>query len=167
MTYQGSTVLGTSTWRDRVVVRALLERFPLSILQFLFRICIGAVFWNSGLTKIARRQATIVLFRDEYKVPLLPPELAATLGAAVELTCPVLLALGLATRLATLPMLGMTFVIEVFVYPQDWIEHLTWASLLLFILTRGPGPISLDRWLAPVVLGNAAPTSQRKAGFDG
>jgi putative oxidoreductase len=152
MTYQGS-VPRAATWRDRVVAtRALLERFPLSVLQFLFRICIGAVFWNSGLTKIASWQSTIVLFRDEYKVPLLPPELAATLGATVELTCPVLLALGLATRLATLPMLGMTFVIEVFVYPQDWIEHLTWASLLLFILTRGPGAISLDHWLAPLVL---------------
>ena len=153
MTFQGS-VPRAATWRDRVAAaRALLERFPLSVLQFLFRICIGAVFWNSGLTKIASWQSTIVLFRDEYKVPLLPPELAATLGATVELTCPVLLALGLATRLATLPMLGMTFVIEVFVYPQDWIEHLTWASLLLFILTRGPGAISLDHWLAPVVLG--------------
>ena len=154
MTYHGATVSSASAWRDRVIAaRALLERFPFAVLQLLFRICIGAVFWNSGLTKIASWQTTIALFRDEYKVPVLPPELAATLGAAVELTCPVLLVLGLATRLATLPMLGMTFVIEVFVYPEDWIEHLTWASLLLFILTRGPGPISLDRWLAPIVLG--------------
>ena len=86
-------------------------------------------------------------------MPLLPPELATTLAASVELTCPVLLVLGLATRLATLPMLGMTFVIEAFVYPEDWIEHLTWASLLLFILTRGPGPIALDRWLRPFIFG--------------
>jgi len=141
-------------WRDRVLAfRAALERFPLAILQFLFRFSIAAVFWNSGLTKIQSWQTTVVLFRDEYKVPLLPPEIAATLGASVELTCPVLLVLGLFTRLATLPMLGMTFVIEVFVYPQDWIEHLGWASFLLFILTRGPGPISLDRWLAPLLLG--------------
>ena len=62
------------------------------------------------------------------------------------------LLLGLATRLATLPMLGMTLVIEAFVYPEDWIEHLIWASLLVFILTRGPGPISLDSWLAPHLL---------------
>ena len=106
-----------------------------------------------GLTKLASWQTTIVLFRDEYKVPVLPPELVATLAASVELTCPVLLVLGLATRLATLPMLGMTFVIEAFVYPEDWIEHLTWASLLLFILTRGPGPIALDRWLRPIIFG--------------
>ena len=132
---------------------ALLERFPMAVLQLLFRISIGAVFWNSGLTKIASWQSTVVLFRDEYRVPVIPPEVAATLAASVELTCPVLLLLGLAARLATLPMLGMTFVIEAFVYPEDWIEHLTWASLLLFILTRGPGPISLDRWLAPLIRG--------------
>jgi putative oxidoreductase len=133
---------------------ALLERFPLAILQFLFRFSIAAVFWNSGLTKVASWQTTIVLFRDEYRVPVLPPELAATMAAAVELTCPVLLALGLLTRLATVPMLGMTFVIAVFVYPEDWIEHLGWAAFLLFILTRGPGPFSLDH----VIAGRIGPT---------
>jgi putative oxidoreductase len=143
------TVPLTASWRDRVAaLLAWLERFPLALLQLLFRVSIAAVFWNSGLTKIASWQTTIVLFRDEYKVPVLPPELAATLAASVELTCPVLLVLGLASRLATLPMLGMTFVIETFVYPEDWIEHLGWASFLLFILTRGPGPISLDRFIA-------------------
>jgi len=96
----------------------LARALPLAILQLLFRISIAAVFWNSGLTKLASWQTTIVLFRDEYKVPVLPPELVATLAASVELTCPVLLVLGLATRLATLPMLGMTFVIEAFVYPR-------------------------------------------------
>jgi len=125
-----------------------LERFPLSILQFLFRFTIAVVFWNSGQTKIASWLTTVALFRDEYQVPILPPELAASLAATVELTCPVLLVLGLATRLATLPMLGMTFVIEVFVYPENWLEHLTWATTLLFILTRGPGPFSLDHFIA-------------------
>jgi putative oxidoreductase len=134
-------------------VIARLERFPLGILQFLFRFAIAAVFWNSGLTKIASWQTTVVLFRDEYKVPLLPPELSATLAAAIELTCPVLLVMGLATRLATLPMLAMTFVIALFVYPEDWIEHLGWTAFLLFILTRGPGPLALDRWVAPLVYG--------------
>jgi putative oxidoreductase len=141
-------------WRERVAaLRTTLERFPLSLLQVMARLGVGAGFFNSGLTKIASWQSTVVLFRDEYKVPVLPAELAASLAATVELTCPVLLVLGLATRLATLPMLGMTFVIEAFVYPEDWIEHLTWATLLLFILTRGPGTIALDRWLAPLVLG--------------
>jgi putative oxidoreductase len=143
------TLPRTVSWRDRVAaLLAWLERFPLALLQLLFRVSIAAVFWNSGLTKLASWQTTIVLFRDEYKVPVLPPELAATLAASVELTCPVLLVLGLASRLATLPMLGMTFVIETFVYPEDWIEHLGWASFLLFILTRGPGPISVDRFIA-------------------
>jgi putative oxidoreductase len=141
-------------WRSRIAALVdHLERFPLSVLQLLFRVSIAALFWNSGLTKIASWQTTIVLFRDEYKVPFLPPELAATLAATVELSCPVLLVLGLATRLATLPMLAMTVVIEAFVYPEDWIEHLGWAAVLLLILTRGPGPIALDRWLAPFVYG--------------
>ena len=136
---------------------ALLERFPLSILQFLFRFCMAAVFWNSGQTKLASWLTTVALFRDEYQVPILPPELAATMAATVELTCPVLLVLGIATRLATLPMLGMTFVIEVFVYPESWLEHLTWATTLLFILTRGPGAISLDHLIAKTLLRNWHP----------
>jgi putative oxidoreductase len=136
---------------------ALLERFPLSILQFLFRFCMAAVFWNSGQTKLASWLTTVALFRDEYQVPILPPELAATLAATVELTCPVLLVLGIATRLATLPMLAMTFVIEVFVYPENWLEHLTWATMLLFILTRGPGTISLDHLIAKTLLRGSFP----------
>ncbi len=125
-----------------------LGRFPVSLLQFLLRFSIGSVFWHSGMTKIASWDTTIALFRDEYMVPILPPEVAASLAATVELTCPVLLVLGIATRLATLPMLGMTFVIEVFVYPEQWIEHLMWASILVFILTRGPGALSLDHVFA-------------------
>lgn len=135
-------------WRPRLLrLRAGLERFPFALLQLFARISMAAIFWNSGLTKIASWQTTIVLFRDEYKVPLLPPEIAATLAATTELTMPVLLVLGLFSRLATLPMLGMAFVIQTFVYPEDWIEHLTWATLLLTILTRGPGPIALDAFI--------------------
>lgn len=139
--------------RPAMALIALLERFPLALFQLLFRICIGAVYWNAGLTKIASWQTTITLFRDEYQVPVLPPGLAAYMATSIELTCPVLLFLGLATRLATLPMLGQALVIQVFVYPENWIEHLTWAALLLFILTRGPGPISLDRFLSSAILG--------------
>jgi putative oxidoreductase len=129
-------------------VLSALSRFPAAILQFLLRLSIAAVFWHSGMTKIASWDTTIALFRDEYVVPILPPELAASLAATVELACPVLLVLGLATRLATLPMLSMTFVIEVFVYPEQWIEHLMWASILVLILTRGPGALSVDHLLA-------------------
>ena len=126
---------------------AWLERFPLSILQFLFRFTMAAVFWNSGQTKIASWITTVALFRDEYQVPILPPELAATLAATVELTCPVLLVLGIATRLATLPMLAMTFVIEVFVYPEAWPTHIQWAAMLLVLLCRGAGAFSVDHYL--------------------
>jgi len=127
---------------------AWLGRFPLPVLQFAFRFSIASVFWHSGMTKLANWDTTIALFRDEYMVPVLPPQIAAAMAATVELTCPVLLVLGLASRLATLPMLGMTFVIEVFVYPEQWIEHLIWATILVFILTRGPGPLSLDHLIA-------------------
>ncbi len=126
---------------------ALLDRFPPSLLQLMFRVAIAAVFWSSGLTKIASWDSTIALFRDEYMVPLLPPEIAAAWSAAFELSCSPLLVLGLATRLATLPLLGMTFVIEVFVYPEYWTQHLMWASLLLFLLTKGPGVFSLDHYI--------------------
>jgi putative oxidoreductase len=125
----------------------LLDRFPPSILQLMFRIAIAAVFWSSGLTKIASWDTTSALFRDEYMVPLLPPEIAAAWAAAFELSCSPLLVLGLATRLATLPLLGMTFVIEVFVYPEYWTQHLMWASILLFLLTKGPGVFSLDHYI--------------------
>jgi putative oxidoreductase len=158
MTDHAIAAANSPSWRQRIdALRSALGRFPLALLQLLFRFSIAAVFWNSGMTKLASWQTTIVLFRDEYRVPVLPPELAATLAASVELSCPVLLVLGLGARLATLPMLGMTFVIETFVYPQDWIEHLGWASFLLFILTRGPGLLSLDHLIARRFLGERKP----------
>lgn len=128
--------------------RAALEATPLSIVQLLARLGVAAVFFKSGMTKIASWEFTLMLFRDEYPVPLLTPEIAAPLATATELSMPVLLVLGLFTRLATLPLLGMVLVIQIFVYPQSWAEHLTWAALLLLILTRGPGAIALDRFIA-------------------
>ncbi len=83
---------------------------------------------------------------------MLPPEVAAMLATAAELTCPVLLVLGLATRLTTLPLLGMTAIIQLFVFPESWVDHLMWTAMLLTLLTRGPGAISLDRWLAPLIV---------------
>jgi putative oxidoreductase len=130
---------------------ATLDRFPLSVLQLMFRIAIAAVFWSSGLTKIASWDTTVALFRDEYMVPLLPPELAAVLSATFELSCWALIVVGLATRLATLPLLGMTFVIEVFVYPEYWSMHLMWATALLFLLTKGPGAFSLDHYAGRIL----------------
>jgi len=151
-----STAVTAALAARSLSLRAALERAPLALFQLLFRICVGAIYWNAGLTKIASWQTTVTLFTQEYQVPVLPPELAAYMATTIELTCPVLLFLGLATRLATLPMLGQALVIQLFVYPESWIEHLTWAAMLLFILTRGPGPISLDRFVLPALLGRRA-----------
>jgi len=125
----------------------VLGRFPLALLQLMFRLGVASVFVKAGLTKIASWETTVQLFADEYKVPVLSPELAATMAATFELGCSALLILGLATRVATLPLLGMIVVIQTFVYPNAYSEHLTWASILLFLLTRGAGPWSLDRVL--------------------
>ncbi|MBV8903321.1 MAG: DoxX family protein [Acidobacteriia bacterium] len=127
-----------------VAAREWLGRFPLSILQLMMRVGVGSVFFKAGLLKYGSWEFTIKLFQDEYKVPLLPPEIAARIATFQELTMPILLFLGLGTRLATLPMLGMIAVIQTFVYPNAFSDHLTWGSILLFLLTRGPGAFSLD-----------------------
>ena len=131
--------------------RTLVERVPLSVPQLLARIAIADIFWRSGQTKLANWEQTVQLFQDEYHVPFLPPEIAATIGATFELSCPALLVLGLATRLGALPLLGMTAVIQIFVYPQNWPEHLTWAALLVFLIVRGGGDYSLDRILGAIL----------------
>jgi len=124
-----------------------LGRFPLPMLQIMFRLAIASVFLKAGLNKLASWEVTVQLFADEYKVPVLSPELAAAMATTFEIASSTLLILGLATRLATLPLLGMIAVIQTFVYPNAYSEHLTWASILLFLLTRGAGPWSLDRAL--------------------
>ena len=135
-----------------VGARATLERLPMSAIQLVMRIAIGFVFFNSGLLKLRSFEFAVKLFEQEYRLPLIDPTLAAQLAMAVELAVPVFLFVGLATRLATLPLLGMVAVIQILVYPQAWVEHLLWASVLVTLLTRGPGVISIDhlveRWLA-------------------
>ncbi len=121
-----------------------LGRLPLSFIQLMARVSMAMIFWRSGQAKIANWDLTLQLFANEYKVPVLPPEIAAPLAAAVELSTPVLLVLGLLTRVATLPMIGMTLVIQTFVYPMAWVDHLTWMAMLLLLLSRGPGVFSLD-----------------------
>jgi putative oxidoreductase len=133
---------GAAGWLDR------LARLPLSIHQLLFRLGVAAVFLKAGMVKVSSWESTVALFRDEYRVPVFPPELAATMAATFELGCSALLILGLATRLAALPLLGMIATIQLFVYPDAWSEHLVWGSILLFLLTRGPGAISLDHVVA-------------------
>jgi len=127
-----------------VAVRQWLAKFPLSIFQLAMRISIGMVFFNSGALKVNSFQFAVKLFQDEYHLPLLDPTLAAKLAATTEITFPLFLFAGLATRLATLPLLGMTFVIQFLVYPNAWAGHLLWATLLGFPLIYGPGAFSLD-----------------------
>jgi len=126
-------------------ITSLLRRFPLSIHQLLFRLAVAGVFFRAGLQKARGWETTIALFSDEYKLPGFPPEIAAVMATCFELGCSTLLILGLASRLATLPLLGMIMIIQLLVYPQAWPEHLMWGSILIFLLTRGPGAFSLDR----------------------
>jgi putative oxidoreductase len=126
---------------------AMLGAVPLSVHQLLFRLAIAGVFLRAGLQKVASWESTVALFRDEYRVPVLPPEIAAVMASGVEIGCSTLLLAGLATRLATLPLLGMLMTIQLFVYPGAWPEHLVWGSILALLLTRGAGSISLDRLL--------------------
>jgi putative oxidoreductase len=133
---------GVPLWVDSAL--AWLARFPLSIIQLAGRVGVGVVFLKAGLLKYNSWEFTVLLFRDEYKVPLLDPATAARIAMVQELTIPILLFLGLATRLATLPLLGMIAVIQTFVYPNAYQDHLVWGSILVLVLTRGPGVFSCD-----------------------
>jgi putative oxidoreductase len=139
--------ISTSTAAAASRIINALDSVPYSALAIPLRLAVATVFWNSGTTKLANWDATLQLFQDEYKVPLLPPDFAAHLGASIELSTPVLLVLGLLTRPAALVLLGMTTVIEVFVYPLAWPTHIQWAAMLLVLLCRGAGTFSADHWL--------------------
>jgi putative oxidoreductase len=130
--------------------RAWAERIPYSLVALLSRFAVASVFWRSGQTKVSGfhiRDETFVLFREEYKVPLLPPDVAAYLSTIGEHVFPVLLVIGLASRLSALGLLSMTMVIQLFVFPSGWPDHILWIALLLSIIARGPGAISLDHVL--------------------
>ncbi|MDI3380711.1 DoxX family protein [Xenophilus aerolatus] len=124
---------------------------PHDLLALVDRVAIGAIFWLSGRTKVDGwlhvTDGAVELFRTEYHLPLLPPEIAAHLAAYAEHAFPILLVLGLFTRFAALALLGMTVVIQVFVYPDAWPTHLSWAGLLLYLVGRGGGRLSMDRLL--------------------
>jgi len=114
----GQTVPGLRHLTERTL--DLLECVPLSIHLLLFRLAIASVFLPAGFLKLASWESTMALFQDEYTVPVLPPILAATLATTFEVGCSGLLIAGLATRLATLPLLGQIVTIQLFVYPQAW-----------------------------------------------
>lgn len=123
----------------------------ISVLCLVARLGIASVFFLSGRTKVEGlltiTPSTYDLFQSEYALPLISPYLAAHLATYAEHLFPLLLLLGLGTRLSALALLGMTTVIEVFVYPDAWATHLSWAGLLLLLIARGGGNASLDRLL--------------------
>ena len=140
----------TSLTERAIKLRDLAESVPYSVPAFLARAAIAAIFWRAASTKLANFDLTIALFQDEYlrNLPFLPAAPMAYLATAVEITMPALILAGLLTRLATLPLIGMTLFIQLFVYPTSWPDHLIWAALLSLLLARGAGAISLDALVA-------------------
>ncbi len=132
----------------------LCERVPYWLPGLIGRLAIGSVFWNSGRSKVDGwnlfevNEKTLFLFQEEYKVPVLPPEFAALMAQLAEHIFPVLLFIGLATRLSALALLGMTLVIGIFVYPEAYVTHGLWAAVLLMLVKFGPGAVSLDHMIA-------------------
>ena len=139
----------------------LFERIPYSLIAFIARFSIAAVFWKSGQTKVEGfavdliggtfqlgeprlAASTLPLFRSEYHVPLLSPEVAAYMAAFAEHFFPVLVLIGLATRFSALALIGMTLVIQLFVYPDAYPTHGTWVAVLLLLVAKGPGRLSID-----------------------
>lgn len=130
--------------------RDLANRIPYSAVALLARAAIATIFWRAANSKIGNFDLTIALFRDEYlrNLPFLPAAPMAYLATAIEFAMPALIVVGLMTRLATLPLIGMALFIQLFVYPTSWPDHLIWITLLALLLARGPGAISIDALLA-------------------
>lgn len=124
----------------------LFDAIPGDLIAYIARIAAGVVFFRSGMLKLAGWSDgnTLALFQNEYQLPLLPPELAAYLATTAELTLPILLFAGLFTRYAAAALLGMTLVIEIFVYPNAFDTHGVWAVSLLYLMKHGAGHLSLD-----------------------
>ena len=141
--------------------RSLAERIPYSAVALASRFALASVFWRSAQTKVngfSIREETFFLFRDEYKVPLLPPDFAAYLATIGEHVFSVLLLVGLASRLSALGLFSMTMVIQLFVFPDGWPEHILWVALQLLIFARGPGVVAVDHlvWNSrPAILAHA------------
>src|SRR5262245_34500521 len=130
---------------------AVASAIPHWAIALVARASIAGVFWQSGQTKVDGWRLTdtaIELFRSEYRLPLIDPALAAHLAALAEHLFPILLVIGLATRFAATALLAMTLVIQIFVYPDAWPTHGTWAACFLMLIARGPGFLSLDHLIA-------------------
>jgi putative oxidoreductase len=143
----------------------LFSRIPDSLIALLARFALAATFWSSGQTKVQGfainfitgnfefgwpqlSDSVVELFREEYKLPIIPPELAAPMAAFAEHLFPLLLLIGLATRFSALALLGMTMTIQIFVYPDAYALHGAWAACLLFLMAKGGGAVSVDALIA-------------------
>jgi putative oxidoreductase len=133
--------------------RGWLESIPYSVIALVARLATFFVFWRSGQVKLDDWAGTLTLFEEEYKVPLIPPQVAAYMATAMELGGSLLVLAGLGTRVVTLLLLGMVTVIQLLVYPSAWPTHIQWLAFMLILVARGPGKLSLDallgRWIKP------------------
>ena len=158
---------GHDSWAENLIRKLidLLARIPDSLIALLGRFSIAGIFWRSGQTKVQGfvfdivggefqfgmprlSDSAIALFRDEYRLPLVPPELAAPMAAFAEHLFPLLILIGLATRFSAVALLVMTLIIQLLVYPGAYPTHGVWATVLLFLVAKGPGLISLDHLIA-------------------
>ena len=142
----------TTMTQRAVKLRDAAQSIPYSVPALLARAAIADIFWRAASTKLANFDLTIALFQDEYlrNLPFLPAAPMAYLATAVEIAMPALIMIGLLTRLATLPLIGMTLFIQTFVYPTSWPDHLIWIALLALLLSRGPGMIAFDALMVRV-----------------
>jgi putative oxidoreductase len=124
-----------------------LNAIPYSAIALIARAATFSVFFRSGTQKLSDWSSTLMLFQNEYHVPILPPNVAAYLAASLELGGSTLVLVGLFTRASVTALLGMTAVIELFVYPMAWPDHIQWLAFMFILLARGPGRISLDALL--------------------
>ena len=129
-------------------VTRLLDKIPYALIALVARLATFSVFFRSGSQKLADWNATLALFQNEYRVPLLPPHLAAYTAASLELGCSTLILVGLLTRASVLALLSMVLVIQLFVYPEAWPDHIQWLAFMFILLARGPGQLSLDAVIA-------------------
>lgn len=142
-----------------------MQQIPESLIALLGRFSVSAIFWLSAQTKVdgfalnlvtgdvhlgipQLSASSVALFAQEYRLPLIPPEFAALAAAIGEHVFSMLLLIGLASRFAALALLGMTATIQIFVYPDAYPTHGVWAAVLLFIIARGPGVVSIDHFIA-------------------
>ncbi len=132
---------------------SLMSRIPHDLIALIARIAVGTIFLRSGMLKVQGWASgnTLALFKHEYQLPILPPEIASYIATAAELALPPLLIAGLFTRYAALVLLCMTLVIQIFVYPNAFDTHGVWAASLLYLMKYGAGAFALDRFIEPAM----------------